>query len=104
MITEYSCRLEDDEVVAFGVTSGLGDEVLVFDLVLRAVLAGLRSTVCSSSPPEEAKESCGLKYCPADGRSRLLLRVETVISSLAFSTFWCVDSGFTDLLVGTSCD
>jgi hypothetical protein len=103
MITAYSCRLEEDDDEAFGAASGF-EEVLVFALVFTTLLGCLRSTMCSSSPPDEANESCGLKYCPVDGRSRLLRRVEVCTLSAALSNFSLEASGFTDLLVLTFCD
>jgi hypothetical protein len=75
--------------------------VLVFGLVLIAVLACLRSTWWSSSPPDEANESCGLKYWPDDCGSRLLRRLDpsalsvdaedlTGSATSAFSgSIWC---------------
>jgi hypothetical protein len=61
--TAYSGRLEDVVAEDFGfVDVSAFEEVPVFDFVFRADLVCLRSAGCSSSPPDEAKESCGLKY------------------------------------------
>jgi hypothetical protein len=74
MMTEYDGRLaESDEVDVWVLDPAF--EVVGIDFVLSEDLAFLCSATGSSSPPDEANESCGLKNLPWSGAA-LLRRVD----------------------------